>query len=181
LTLLLVLCSREGRAQQEAFDRESYYRAVKYCRQNTLLGLGPMTLSPDRQILCFDGVIVPNMDVSLAKNLNEDGLFVVRSSGGNAGPAMVLSDLVRDRHATVVIYDYCFSACAVFFLIASHQTYVLKGSLVVWHDPSSGDPNRPFCTFLTAPRDGEPKKLQRGPCGNSSFVDRTAYRANWPG
>jgi len=95
----------------------------------------------------------------------------------------VLSDLIRDRHATVVVYDYCFSACAVFLLIASHQTYVLKGSLVVWHYPSSSDPKSPYCTSLIAPRGGGPLKLQRAPCGyadysalptiNRFFKDRT--------
>jgi hypothetical protein len=32
LPLLPLLCSREGHAQQSAPDRESYYRAVEYCR-----------------------------------------------------------------------------------------------------------------------------------------------------
>jgi hypothetical protein len=178
-TLPFSLCSTVGRAQESTFDRESYYRAVEYCRHQAWPGRS-MHLSPDKQVLCFDGRIAEDLDASLASDLREDGLFVVRSSGGNSGPAIALSNIVRDRHATVVVYDYCFSACASFFLIASHQTYVLKGSLVVWHNPVSGDPNFPFCTFLTAPRDGGLKKLQRGPCGNRSFEDETAYRANWP-
>jgi len=119
-----------------------------------------MTLSPDNQILCFDGTITEGLDVSLAKDLKEDGLFVVRSPGGYPDPSVALSDIVRDRHATVVVYDYCFSACAGFFLVASYQTYVLKGTLVAWHYPRSDA----LCTFLTAPRDGEPRRLQRGPC-----------------
>src|SRR3954470_9754066 len=49
----LVVCSQDGRAQQAGFDRENYYRAVRYCRQNTLVGLGPITISPDRKILCL--------------------------------------------------------------------------------------------------------------------------------
>lgn len=119
-----------------------------------------MNLSPDKQVLCFTGEISQNMDVSLANDLKDDGLFVVRSPGGYAGPAIALSDIIRDRHATVVVYDYCFSACAGFLLVASYQTYVLKGTLVAWHYPRGDE----LCTFLTAPRDGEPRKLQRGPC-----------------
>jgi hypothetical protein len=119
-----------------------------------------MNLSPDKQVLCLTGAMSPDMDVSLAKDLKEDGLFVVRSPGGYPGPAVALSDIIRDRHATVVAYDYCLSACAGFLLVASYQTYVLKGTLVAWHYPRGDE----LCTFLTAPRDGEPRKLQRGPC-----------------
>jgi hypothetical protein len=162
VTLELVLCSGHSRAEQD-FDRESYYRAVEYCRGNVSR---PMALSPDGQVLCLDGAIVKDMDVSLARSFNEGGLFVVRSSGGSEAPAIVLSDLIRKRRASVVVYDYCLSACAVFFLIASHQTFVVKGALVAWHYPQSADGDRPFCTFLQAPLDGGPKKLRRGPCQN---------------
>jgi len=174
-TLSLVLCSREARAQESDFDREDYYRAVKYCRQNTLLGLGPMTLSPDRQTLCFDGVIVPNMHVSLAKDLKENGLFVVRSSGGHSATAIALSDLIRDCHATVVVYEYCASACAVFFLIAWYQTYVLKGALVVWHNPGEvaalpssrprRDQSRSAARIWLAGMEGRSRLLGRSPEG----------------
>jgi hypothetical protein len=140
-----------------------------------------MNLSPDKRVLCFTGVISRNMDVSLANDLKDDGLFVVRSPGGYVGPAVALSDIIRDRHATVVVYDYCFSACADYFLIASYQTYVLKGTLVAWHNPQSIDPNHPYCSSLAKLRDGEPKKLLRGPCREATFVDRAAYRTHWPG
>jgi hypothetical protein len=119
-----------------------------------------MTLSPDKQVLCLTGVMSQNMDVSLANDLKDKGLFVVRSPGGYPAPAIALSDIIRDRHATVVVYDHCFSACAGFLLVASDQTYVLKGTLVAWHYFQGNE----LCTFLTAPRDGEPRKLQRGPC-----------------
>jgi hypothetical protein len=94
-----------------------------------------MNLSPDKQVLCLTGAIAKDLDVSLANDLKDDGLFVFRSPGGYAGPAVALSDIIRDRHATVVVYDHCFSACAGFLLVASYQTYVLKGTLVAWHYP----------------------------------------------
>lgn len=160
LVLLLTIFSRAGFAQQDGFDRDNYYRAVGYCRLNSLVGLGPMTLSPDRKVLCFDGEIVPNMNVSLAKDLQDEGLFVVRSPGGQVATAIALSNLIHDRHATVVVYDYCISACATFFLIASYQTYVLKDALVIWHNIQGSD----FCTFVTVPRAGGPSKLRHGLC-----------------
>ncbi len=132
-----------------------------------------MVLSPDKQILCFSGVVSADLDVSLAKDLEQNGLFVVRSPGGNGKSAIELSDLLRGRHATVVAYDYCFSACAMFFLIASHQTYVLKDTLVAWHYPQSSDPLHPYCTDLTVPHDGGPRKLRRGLC--NALGDKIGY------
>jgi hypothetical protein len=161
LTLGLVHCSGYSRAQQD-FDRERYYRAVEYCRGNVSR---PMALSPDGQILCFDGDVEDDLDVSPARGLKENGLFVVRSPGGNPDTAVALSGIVRDRHATVVVHGYCFSACASLFLIASHQSYVLKRALVTWHYPQSHDSAYPHCTYVTEPPDGKLKKLQRGPCG----------------
>jgi len=148
------------RAQEAAFDRERYYHAVEYCRGEVAR---PIALSADGQIL-FDGAVPAYLDVSRAKDLKENGLFVVRSPGGNSGSAVALSNIVRDRHATVVVYDFCNSVCATVFLIASYQTYVLRNALVTWHYPQSGDPTHPFCTFLTALREGEPRKLELGPC-----------------
>jgi len=98
-----------------------------------------MNLSPDKQVPCFTGKISQSLDVSLANDLEEDGLFVIRSPGGNVNSAIALSDMIRDRHATVVVYDYCFSACASMLLVASYQTYVLKGTLVAWHYPRSDE------------------------------------------
>lgn len=156
-------------AQQNSFDREAYYRAVKYCRENSLLRLvnvkfGPIALSADKHVLCFDGYIAPDMHVSLMNDLEEGGLFVVRSLGGRLSAAIVLANLIRDRRATVVVYDYCVSACAEFFLTAPSQAYVVEGALVIWHNARSGDAAHPFCTFLAASHDGGPKKLRRGVC-----------------
>ena len=106
-----------------------------------------MALDLDKRVLCFDGDIVSGIDGSLAKALEPAGLFVVRSFGGGASTAMALADLIRDRRATVIVYDYCFSACASFLLIASDHAFVLKDSLVAWHHTSW-----PFCPSLDASR-----------------------------
>ncbi|MBA7464886.1 hypothetical protein ES703_76057 [subsurface metagenome] len=159
VTLGLLVCSSHGRAQQD-FDRERYYRAVEYCRGDVLR---PLALSPDGQVLCFDGEVAGDLDVSPARGLKENGLFVVRSPGGSSATAVELAEIVGDHHATVIVYDHCFSACAVFFLIASDQTYVLNGALVTWHhlqERSAGS----LCTYMTEPAEGRPKKVQRGPC-----------------
>src|SRR5690349_15855391 len=128
--LLALLQPCASRAQDEPVDKEIYHLAVEYCRGTVPR---PMALSSDRRILCFDGWVEKDMDVSLARDLGEGGLFVARSLGGDIASAIALSDLLRERAATVVIYDFCLSACADYIFIASHRTYVLKGSLVAWH------------------------------------------------
>jgi len=129
LALLILLIPSMSRAQQQAPDREIFHRAVDYCREPVPR---PMALSSDRRLLCFDGWIDEGMDLSPARDLKEFGLFVVRSLGGNDAVAVAISRLLRDRHATVVIYDFCLSVCANSFFIASDQTYVIEGALVAW-------------------------------------------------
>jgi hypothetical protein len=158
-TLGFALCAGHGRAQQD-LDRESYYRAVDYCRGNVSR---PMALSPDGQVLCFDGLVTDDLDVSAARGLKEHGLFVVRSLGGSSSTALALAKIVGENHATLIVHDHCFSACAVFFLIASDQSYVLKGALVAWHHLQER-PGISLCTFVVEPYDGKAKKVQRGRC-----------------
>jgi hypothetical protein len=132
-----------------------------------------MALSGDQEILCFDGPIVRDMDISLASDLKENGLFVVRSAGGSVVLAVELAELLGKRHAKVVVYDYCLSACASYFLIASSQAYVLKGALVAWHHVKYGFD----CPSLEIPRDLGPKKLVLRFCGRIAPEQQNQYRA----
>jgi hypothetical protein len=113
----------------------------------------------------LDGEIDPKLNISLVKNLENGGLFVVRSPGGQAVSAIALSDVIRARQAVVVTYDYCVSACALFLLIAPDQAFVLKDALVAWHNPQSGGGGHPLCTYLVESRDSKGKRLRRGVCG----------------
>ena len=90
-------------------------------------------LNDDRTVLCFDGPIKADRDNSAFLALKQNGLFVMRSGGGYAPTAIELSDILREKNAKIIMYDYCLSACANYFLIASSETYVLKGTVVAWH------------------------------------------------
>src|SRR6266478_430120 len=146
--------SEISRAQQPDFD--VYARAVEYCRGSVKR---PMALDLDKRVLCFDGDLLEEQDTSLAKSLGEKGLFVVRSFGGESRTAMALADLLRERHATVVAYDYCVSACASYLLVASAEAFVMKHCLVAWHHTTA-----PLCPSLEVPKDGGPKRLEKLPC-----------------
>jgi hypothetical protein len=115
---------------------------------------------PKRDVLCFDGEIWPGQDYVAAASLEQGGLFVVRSMGGDGWTAARLAELLADRRAVVVVYDYCISACASVLLVASAEAFVLRNSIVAWHHTSSPY----YCPFLGEPRDGGLKRLEKLPC-----------------
>ena len=132
----------------------------------------PMALGVDQRVLCFDGWVDKDMDLSLAKDLKDYGLFVVRSLGGDALSAIALSDLLRQKRATVVVYDYCLAACASFFLLASAQTYVIEGTLVARHSSELAD-----CGYASTPGYSDRQDPQRLPCPDISKQELARYGA----
>lgn len=167
--LVLFLNCEIGNSQELASDKFVYHSAVEYCRGTVPR---PMALGVDQRVLCFDGWIYKEMDVSLAKDLKEYGLFVVRSLGGDVLSAIALSDLLRQKHATVVVYDHCFAACAGFFLVASIQTYVVEGSLVARHSSGLAD-----CGDAPGTDELGPQNLRPLPCPDMPEQELASYRA----
>jgi hypothetical protein len=158
-TAILLSPLASARAQQPDFSE--YHRAADYCRGDVAR---PMALSPDRRILCFDGTIGTEQNYAAVNELSDGGLFVVRSRGGDVFTAMDLADAVRNRHATVVVYDYCFSACASYLLMASTMAFVLSDTLVTWHYPKRSS----WCPSLVWPKDEGPQRLEKSPCATAS-------------
>jgi len=88
-------------------------------------------LSPDGDVLCFDGRIkIVSLDD--VRKLNNGGTFVARSAGGDLVVAMLIADILKRKNATVVLHGYCLSACASAFLVASHETHVARWTIVAW-------------------------------------------------
>jgi hypothetical protein len=171
LALLFLSCG-PSRAEEKSFDREAFHQAADYCRS---AAARPIALSDDQAILCLDGRIEKDTDISPIARLKEGGLFVVRSSGGDIASAISLSNLVYGRRATVVVYDQCLSSCASYLLIGADRAYVLKGSLVAW-DYESSDPAFPSCSRFTMEKTrAGGYRLQRGSCRPLS-TDETSWR-----
>jgi hypothetical protein len=127
-----------------------------------------MALDLDHRVLCFDGEVWSDkVDFSLVDELRANGIFVVRSIGGDAYTAMKIANSLRDRHSAVVVYDYCFSACASFFLVASDEAFVAKDTLVAWHDVSW-----PLCPSLGGAKDGGPQRLAKVACDDTPLKYR---------
>jgi hypothetical protein len=157
-----------SRAEVSDAEKAGYADAVAYCRDDVAR---PMALSDDKRILCYDGVIFPALDISLAKDLKDGGLFVVRSVGGAAIPSVVLANVLRDKRTTVVVYDYCLSACAAYLLVASATAFVLKDTLVAWHHGVS-----PYgCPSLVEAKDRGPKRLEELTCSDAPSEHQDTY------
>jgi hypothetical protein len=156
--LFVAFGSEIGRSQELDFEKARYALAVEYCRGNVERLL---SLSADHQTLCFDGPVERDLDLSQVRDLKEHGLFVVRSPGGFADPAIEISNLLDAKRATVVAYDYCLSACASFFFIASGRTYVFEKALVAFHYPIRGASD---CAYIGSTSDNEDKRLIVEPC-----------------
>lgn len=147
-------------AQVSEVERAGYAEAVRHCRGDIQR---PVALSDDKRVLCLDGDASDGQDLSLAKELQENGLFVVRNAGRDWITAIALADLLKEKGATVVIYDYCLSTCASFLQFASKKTYILKDSLVAW----GYAPSWPWCSVLEPAADEGPKRLDATPCSDA--------------
>src|SRR5262249_49179788 len=98
-----------------------------------------INVSQDGTVLCFDGPIPLDLQIDdQLQKLNDRGFFVIRSPGGYFPPAMKIADALLEKDATVVIRDYCLSACANYMFVATHRTYVLTNSTAAWHGGPAG-------------------------------------------
>lgn len=157
----LALTMRMNAPRAEEIDFGPYRAAAEYCAGEFPLRLA---LSPDRRILCFDGLVHRDQDLSLVNQLQSGGLFVVRSHGGDDVAMMKLADRLRDRDATVVVRGYCLIGCATYFVFASGRTIVLRDGLVAWR-PLVVDG---FCVGFRKARDGGLPRFDMGDCSSTS-------------
>lgn len=145
---------------EDAVDFAPYRSAADYCRGDVAR---PLALSLDQRIICFDGRLPANQDLSLVNNLQPGGLFVAHSWGGDDAVMMKLADLLRERDATVVVHGYCILGCASYLVIASAKTVILKNALVAWrplHEKGG-------CVGFMHARDKGPPRFDAGPCPNA--------------
>jgi len=154
----------------EASDDETagFYRAIEICKAMTKR---PMALDLDRRVLCLDGNTFPDEDISLANRLQEEGVFVVRSTGVEPDTAIKLAKVLQAKRAKVVIYDFCLSTCASYLLFASTSAFVRRRTLVAWLHPSGEHK----CSYWEEARDGGPRRLEVKPCVGAPRVYRGSY------
>jgi hypothetical protein len=147
LITLILLMSASGALSAQTLE-ETVASAVAFCRGYPRLQVRGYTdidyrtpqpggysfhIKDDKTVLCYDGAIFDNQDISVMNDLVEGGIFVVRSSGGMPNTAIKMGNILKSKMATVVIHDYCMAACAIFLYIASDTTYVVRDSIVVWY------------------------------------------------
>jgi hypothetical protein len=97
-----------------------------------------VVLSESRTVLCFDGRISDDLELWPFRQLHDRGILVIRSPGGNQLAAIAVANLLLQKRITVVVRDFCLSACANALLIASDRTHVLRNAVVAWNGGLSG-------------------------------------------
>lgn len=157
-SIFLLLYATGLAAQDAKPNPEAYHRAVEYCRGDVPQ---PTAISPDRTIVCFSAKTGLDVDVSTVNQIADNGLFVLSGYGGKRDTAMSVSDLLRSRNATVVVFDVCAYHCAEYYFVASARTYVVKNTIVVWQHFLSD------CQVtFREPHDSSVPKLWRAECPN---------------
>lgn len=113
--------------------------AVSFCKKavfDAQRWSSAVVLNDSKSIACFSGEIsltYGSRDTAKLRDLKNGGIFVVRSHGGTVAHAMAIGNLLRDKSASVVAYDFCLSACADFILLATETAHVVKETLVAAH------------------------------------------------
>jgi hypothetical protein len=148
-------------------EKSSFYRAIAICQGMTKR---PLALDLDKRVLCLDGDI-SEQDISLAERLQQGGVFVVRSAGVTSTIVVKFADVLRERRARVVVYDYCLSTCAGYLLFASATAFVRRHTLVAWYHAT--DAHR--CSYWEEAKDGGPKRLEMKPCSDAAPEYRGGY------
>ena len=130
-----------------------------------------MALDLDKRVLCFDGSIPAGMDISSASALEANGLFVVRSSGGDATAASPWPTCCATGMQASSPTATVSPPVPVFLLVASDQAFVMRDTRVAWHHISL-----PFCPSLEASKDGGPKRLEKAPCSDTPGEYQSGYQ-----
>jgi len=131
-----------------------------------------MALRSDKRVLCLDGWNYSEQDISLANSLEQGGHFVVRSGGGDVVTTVALANMLGEKHATVVVYDYCLATCANYLLIASAEAFVPKDTLVAWINYLR-EPNN--CIGFSETLDPTAPRLQEYPCVGPAFYSARVW------
>jgi hypothetical protein len=113
--------------------------AVAFCKKavfDTQRWSTAIVLNDSKSVVCFSGEIsltYRDRDMAKLRDLKQGGIFVVRSPGGTVAHAMTIGNLLRDKGASVVAYEFCLSACADFVLLATDTAHVVRDTLVAAH------------------------------------------------
>ncbi len=95
--------------------------------------------------------------------------MVVRSPGGSVIEGMKIGEIIRDRALSVIVYDYCLSACANYFATAAEDLFVMDGAFVGFHGGARRSEHSLDKLFNLIPA-----PASAAPCNNSIASGRSA-------
>ncbi len=125
-------------SRAEPLEEVKYRDLVAACRREISANFTSLFVAADKSFVCFDGDVRAGRDYALIDSLRSGGAFVVRSHGGDEIEGLKIAAMLQRKQVTMVVYDYCLSACASFFLIAAERVHVVRNSIVAWHEGTAG-------------------------------------------
>ncbi|MDQ2077014.1 ATP-dependent Clp protease proteolytic subunit [Marinimicrobium sp. ABcell2] len=151
LSLTVLSLHVHGVTVDKFYDREQ--SAIDYCidwmEDNGDLQLAgtvqtPLLFSVRGDVLCLDGNFTLGddrkvMSVIEAVEMNDDVIMVIRSPGGEIDSAMTIAEWLLSKNSTVVVHEYCASACANYILPVGDRKIVLDHGLVMFHGGAQMD------------------------------------------
>ena len=94
-----------------------------------------------RHTVCFVGIFNLGVEDEIIPLLDDGGVLIIKSAGGNGVAAARLGTSLLDKKIDVGVIDYCLSACANWVFLAGRYKYISDGAFVGWHGvPQKPDP-----------------------------------------
>ena len=87
----------------------------------------------DNGILTYSGVISPSLLATLSDLKHDINTLILTSVGGNSDVAKEVGSVLKDRSISLIIADYCFSACAHYIFLPSNNPVVKENALIGFH------------------------------------------------
>ena len=82
----------------------------------------------------FDGVIGAQSARQLLAAIDERTRFlIITSQGGSASDAIPVGRELRRRNITLIVKEYCYSACANYLFLGAHSKILLNNALLGFH------------------------------------------------
>ena len=79
----------------------------------------------------ISGYLGPDVDASFSVISASVKNVVIKSEGGLTSVAEHISNIVHKNHMTTIVYDYCYSACAVIFASGERRIAYRKATFLI--------------------------------------------------
>jgi len=107
---------------------------------STFAGAQDFALQKYKDVLVFDGFITPQSSEKIMASIDGVDLLLIRSGGGDGASGLAIGKALRAKNITVVVNEYCLSACANYIFIGAPRKSLGPGAVLGFHGGLTGSP-----------------------------------------